>query len=175
MKALGVLLLVACPLVVGTTSSRERPRTAEAVLHNSAGLEIGTATFVEVRGAGLKISLDVHGLPPGLHGFHIHSGGKCDPPDFASAGPHFNPDDRQHGLKNPQGPHAGDLGNLLVAANGWARVVILDPRLSLTAGRPNSLTRPGGTSIVIHAQPDDEVSDPTGHSGVRIACGIIVN
>lgn len=166
MLASSILLATLAPGQTG-------PGIAKAIIYNRNGERIGVAIFTAVRGAGVKIALDVHGLPPGLHGFDIHSKGQCEPPEFDSAGHHFNPQHKQHGLRNPQGPHAGDLGNLQVGTNGQAHVVILDPRLSLASGNPNSLLRPGGASLVIHAQPDDEMSDPSGDSGKRIACGAI--
>jgi Cu-Zn family superoxide dismutase len=98
--------------------------------------------------------------------------GKCDPPDFKTAGPHFNPDNKKHGVKNPDGPHAGDLSNIEVAADGTVRVTSLAPNVTLGEG-PNSLFHDGGTSLVIHAQADDLMTDPSGNSGARIACGVI--
>lgn len=173
MKLLLILFLAPSFLLATFASGQTGPETANAIIYNRNGERIGAATFTAVQGTGVKIALDVHGLPPGLHGFHIHSKGQCEPPEFGSAGPHFNPQHKQHGLRNPQGPHAGDLGNLQVGTNGQAHVVILDPRLSLASGNPNSILRPGGASLVIHARPDDEMSDPSGNSGERIACGTI--
>lgn len=173
MRLLPILFLAPSFLFGTFASGQAGHETVNAIIYNRNGERIGAATFTAVRGAGVKIVVDAHGLPPGLHGFHIHSKGRCEPPEFDSAGPHFNPQHKQHGLRNPQGPHAGDLGNLQVGANGQAHVVILDPRLSLASGSPNSILRPGGASLVIHAQPDDEMSDPSGNSGERIACGII--
>ena len=120
----------------------------------------------------VKIALEVEKLPPGPHGFHIHAVGRCDPPDFASAGAHFNPEGKKHGLKNPEGPHAGDLSNLVVGPDGTAKATASAPRVTLGAG-PNSVFQPGGTALVIHAAPDDDVTDPAGNSGARIACGVI--
>lgn len=173
MKFLSTVFLASSFLLATFASSQTGPETANAIIYNKNGERIGMATFTAVKGAGVKIDLDVHGLPPGSHGFHIHSKGQCEPPEFDSAGPHFNPQQKEHGLRNPRGPHAGDLGNLQVGTNGQAHVVILDPRLSLASGNPDSILRPGGMSLVVHAQPDDEMSDPSGNSGKRIACGVI--
>ena len=99
---------------------------------------------------------------------HIHQMAKCEGPAFETAGPHFNPAGKQHGLKNPMGPHAGDMNNFRVRANGTARVTVTDPRVNL-----NSLFTDGGTALVIHAKADDMKTDPSGNSGDRIACGVI--
>ena len=122
---------------------------------------------------GVRILLTIAKLPPGRHGFHIHAVGACDPPTFASAGGHFNPaDGKQHGWMNQAGAHGGDLPHLTVGPDDSARMEMYAPRVTLAEG-PQSLMRPGGTSLVIHAGPDDEVTDPSGNSGDRIACRII--
>ena len=107
-----------------------------------------------------------------MHGIHVHAVGKCDAPDFMSAGGHFNPTMHQHGLDNPQGSHAGDMTNLTVASDGSASVDYLLKDASLASGA-NSLFGPDGTALVIHADMDDEKTDPSGNSGARIACGVI--
>ncbi len=144
---------------------------ARAELKNAKGETVGTAVFTPAD-HGVRISLNVKNLPPGQHGIHIHEAGKCEPPDFKSAGGHFNPAGKQHGKLNPQGQHAGDLDNLLARRNGAAKVRMLVHGVSLGAG-DDSLLRPGGTSLVIHANQDDLKTDPTGGSGARIVCGVI--
>ncbi len=146
--------------------------TATAELRDAGGRMVGRATFTQQAG-GVRIAVQVQGLPAGQHGIHVHEAGRCDPPDFATAGGHFNPESRQHGLENPQGPHAGDLPNLTVAANGAGSFNAVDPRITLGSG-PNSLFGPNGTALVIHAMPDDEMTDPAGNSGPRIVCGTIL-
>jgi Cu-Zn family superoxide dismutase len=130
---------------------------------NAQGQKIGTATLALSNG-GVRIDLDMTQLPPGVHAIHIHTVEKCEGPDFITAGGHFNPDMKKHGKDNPDGPHAGDLLNITVAANGSAKA-------SLVA--PNSVFHQGGSAIVIHAKEDDYKSDPAGNSGTRIACGVI--
>ncbi len=161
--AAALLLMTAAPL--------RAQQTAHADILDSKGTKIGAARLEQTSG-GVRISLNASQLPPGTHGFHIHAVGKCDPPDFKTAGPHFNPYNKKHGSKNPEGPHAGDLSNIEVAADGTVRATSLAPNVTLGEG-PNSLFHDGGTSLVIHAQADDLMTDPSGNSGARIACGVI--
>ena len=171
-----LLALLAIIAVVATScgGSTTSPLTATAELKDKDGTKVATAVFTEAApGAGVKIAITVTKLPSGQHGWHLHTVGTCDPPDFSSAGAHFNPDAHQHGSLNPQGPHAGDLGNLSVGADGTAKFELVAKLVSLEAGRANSLFKTGGTAIVVHADPDDEKTDPSGNSGARIACGVI--
>jgi len=144
--------------------------TASAVLRDASGKEVGAATFT-VTPSGVLISLDLTAVPPGEHGFHVHTTGKCEPPDFKSAGPHFNPDQTKHGFMTPEGPHAGDLPNLHVPADGKLQVEVLEPNVTLSGEAP--LLDADGSALVIHAGADDYKTDPAGNSGDRIACGVI--
>jgi Cu-Zn family superoxide dismutase len=109
-----------------------------------------------------------------VHGIHFHQNPKCDGPDFKSAGPHFNPDGKKHGLQSPDGHHAGDMMNLTVESNGKAKAKLTDADVSLGDGtNSHSLFSNGGTALVIHAKEDDMKTDPSGNSGDRIACGAI--
>jgi superoxide dismutase, Cu-Zn family len=161
----GVLTLFICCVAV------QAAMKAKADLLDGKGAPVGTAVLTE-KAKGVEIDLKVSGLTPGLHGFHIHNVGRCEAPDFASAGPHFNPEVKQHGWDNPQGHHLGDLQNLNVGPDGKAQVRVLIPGVTLGEG-PNSLFHEGGTALVIHAKPDDGKTDPSGNSGSRIACGVI--
>jgi len=159
------ILVVACPIAVRAATK------AKANLLNAQGAPIGTATFSE-KSNGVQLELKVSNLPPGIHGFHIHTVGKCEAPDFKSAGPHFNPEGKQHGWDNPLGHHLGDLKNLNVGPDGKANIKILVPGVTLGEG-PNSLFHEGGTALVVHEKPDDGKTDPAGNAGARIACGVI--
>src|ERR1700678_3234411 len=156
---------------VALRSSVQMASSAHADIVNAAGDKIGTATFVPSAG-GVRVDVEVSQLPHGTHGIHIHTVGKCEGPDFKTAGAHFNPASKKHGRDNPAGPHNGDLPNLEVGPDGKATTSLLDTNVTLSDG-PNSLFQAGGTSIVIHADPDDYKTDPAGNSGPRIACGVI--
>jgi Cu-Zn family superoxide dismutase len=145
---------------------------AKAVFVNAEGKATGTAILTE-NDKGVQISLDVEGLAPGLHAIHIHGAGKCEGPDFASAGPHFNPHNKKHGIQNPDGAHAGDLPNLTVGEDGIVQTTLTASQVNLKEGDAHSLFQENGTSLVIHAGPDDDVTDPSGNSGGRVACAII--
>ncbi len=144
---------------------------ASGTLRNAAGERIGVATLTDSTGT-LYLGLSVAQLSPGPHGLHLHAQGVCSAPDFTSAGAHFNPDSRKHGRLNPEGPHLGDLPNLLVGAEGSIDTSFAVPT-DLARPGPRSLLRPGGVALVIHAGPDDERTDPSGGSGARVACAVL--
>ena len=149
------------------------PRGAVATveLRDAGHRVVGQATLTEV-GGGVRIVLEASGLRPGPKGVHLHAAGACEPPAFASAGDHFNPHHKGHGLLNPSGPHAGDLPNVTIDADGKGRLETFTERVSLGPG-PASLFDDDGTALVIHAAPDDFTTDPSGRSGSRVACGIV--
>ncbi|HBG05685.1 MAG: superoxide dismutase [Geobacteraceae bacterium GWC2_58_44] len=171
-KCKTVIVFCVCILVTGTAFAGSKAMKARADILDSTGKSIGTATLTQQKG-GVEVKLKVSGLTPGKHGFHIHETGSCTPPDFKSAGPHFNPFQKHHGLENPQGKHAGDLPNLEAKQDGTAEATFVAVDATLKKG-PGSLLKKGGTAIVIHADPDDNKSDPAGNAGARVACGVIV-
>ena len=165
--SLAVLLILAGAMTVVKADDD----SASAELHNANGESVGTVAMTQTDD-GVKIVLDVSHLSPGMHAFHIHGTGKCDAPDFKSAGGHFNPEGKEHGLKNPKGHHAGDMENFEADAEGSAHVEVVNPAVTLGEGK-NSVFQPNGTAFVIHEKADDEMSDPAGNAGGRVACGVI--
>jgi superoxide dismutase, Cu-Zn family len=158
-------------LVVGGTALAQGAPRATADLEDADGNPVGTAEFVETP-RGVEVSVEVEGgIEPGEKGIHIHETGSIEP-DFEAAGDHFNPTDAQHGLENPEGPHAGDLENIVVAEDGTASYRTVNDRITLGEGE-NSILGGDGTALVIHAEPDDQVTDPSGESGDRVAAGVI--
>ena len=147
---------------------------AGATLIDGAGRTVGRAKFTEDAAGRLHLNVKVSGLTPGLHGIHIHGIGTCTGPAFTSAGSHLNPDGALHGLDDPAGAHAGDLPNLVVNGEGRGRLNVVSDRATLSAGQL-SVFDGDGSAIVIHAAEDDQQStSPTGNSGGRVACGVIV-
>ena len=155
------------PLLAAGCVTDEPKGGAPMPLVNSAGQSIGSVRAWQTAG-GVTLRIDASGLPHGVHGIHVHSVGRCDPPDFASAGPHWNPAGRKHGLNNPLGHHAGDLYNVTVAANG-----VLGEAVTIAGASMATLIDADGASLVIHAAADDYVTDPSGNSGARIACAVL--
>jgi len=151
----------------------EAEETIQLSLINSEEVEIGMATLKETK-EGVQIAVEGHHLPEGEHGFHIHEKGICEAPDFESAGGHFNPDDKKHGFDHPEGPHSGDIQNLEVNEDGTVDATFVNNRITLKKDEEHSLYTEEGTALVIHADPDDYISQPAGDSGDRIACGVIV-
>jgi len=172
MKLRDSLVAVASLLVLMTiVQAPAAAQTARAVLKGAQGQDVGTVELTETP-AGVLLKLAVKGLTPGQHAFHVHAVGKCEPP-FDSAGGHFNPGAKKHGLLVPEGPHAGDMPNLHVSGSGEVIIEVLNPAITLQKDKPNSVFGPNGTAIVIHAGVDDYKSDPAGNAGGRIVCGVI--
>lgn len=167
-------LTVAACVPNGTPPNTGAPASARseatARLLDPTGRQLAVASAVQ-QNEGLRISVNASGLRPGSYGLHVHSVGRCDAPDFTSAGPHWNPTMRQHGSLNPQGTHRGDLPNLIVGANGQGEIAFTIPEARLSGGVGGMLDA-DGAAIVAHAGPDDYRTDPSGNSGARIGCGV---
>ncbi len=146
--------------------------TAHVTLKNSKGESVGTVKIFEIA-KGVRMDVEVKGLSPGEHGFHVHENGTCTAPDFKSAGGHYNPSKKAHGFDVPNGHHGGDMPNLIAGADGEAHAQIFNMGVSLNKKSRNSLLKSGGTAIVIHEKADDQKSQPAGDAGGRVACGEI--
>jgi superoxide dismutase, Cu-Zn family len=168
-------ILVALALIGGCATA---PRTSEpsrmawAELKNASGESVGSAVLRQEDGR-VRIVVQAGGLTPGRHGIHVHAVGQCEPPAFQSAGGHFNPLGKKHGLENPEGAHAGDLPDLEADANGRTEYVAVTDRLTLGTG-PASIFDADGSAVVIHEKADDQRTDPSGNSGDRVLCGPLV-
>jgi Cu-Zn family superoxide dismutase len=177
MKRYTVLVVIATALlaaVAGAALAQEAGTGATAELLDAQGNVVGSAQFTEgTGGGGVVVTVQAQSLTPGEHGIHLHETGACEGPAFESAGGHINPTGAQHGLENPQGPHAGDLPGLSVGADGTASYQATNTLVTLSGGGAGSLLDADGSALVIHAAADDQVTDPTGNSGDRVACGVI--
>lgn len=162
--ALGAVLLAAA-------TSPSQAQTAKAALKGADGQDVGSVALTQTPG-GVLLVLSVKGLPPGEHAFHVHAVGKCEAP-FTSAGGHFNPGNKKHGVMAADGAHAGDMPNLHVPAGGELTVEVVNAAVTLEKGKPNSLFDADGSAVIIHAGKDDYKTDPTGEAGGRIACGVL--
>ncbi len=171
--SLAVLGVIAVAPGIKNAQAEVAPaRHASAVIKNVSGEVIGNARFAQDATGNVHINVHAKGLTPGLHGIHIHAVGACVAPAFTSAGGHFNPTGAEHGHDNPLGAHAGDLPNMVVNEDGIGHLNTTSDHFTLGSG-DTSLFDTDGSAVVIHAGPDDQVSNPAGNSGGRIACGVI--
>ncbi len=160
---------IALACLVGTIGLSAQTKHVD--LKDQKGNLVGMAMVSPAKGGGVSIDLDVKSLPPGEHAIHFHAVPKCEAP-FTSAGGHFNPAAKKHGMQNPEGPHAGDMMNFTVDAKGNARTTITNKNVTMGA-EPSSIYAAGGTALIIHSAADDLKTDPDGNAGARIVCGAI--
>lgn len=171
-RAALLLLAVLVPIACRRAPRGPIIRTAVADMRSASGERYGTVTL-ERSAAGVRLDGALTGVPAGVHGIHFHHVGRCDPPDFESAGPHINPTAAAHGLENPRGPHAGDLPNVTANSAGQMIVDVATSRVTLDSDARFGVFDDDGTALVIHANRDDQRTDPSGNSGARIACGVV--
>ena len=164
-------LIITGALTQGAQGQQVLPAFARLV--DQQGREVGIVELHQTARKGVMLRIEVSGLTTGSHGIHIHSVGRCDAPSFASAGAHLDPTNRAHGLRSPDGPHAGDLSSLEVPGAGRIEVERMARHVSLADGVANSLFDADGSAIVIHADADDNVSEPSGNPGPPVVCGVI--
>ncbi|AKB78650.1 Superoxide dismutase [Cu-Zn] precursor [Methanosarcina horonobensis HB-1 = JCM 15518] len=177
-----LLMIISAVLMFAATGSAQKNVTdnatdnvtdsAVAILKDAQNNTVGFATFSEDEFGLVRIQVLVRGLEPGMHGIHIHENANCTAPSFTSAGGHYNPLGREHGLANPRGPHAGDLPNLIVGYDGTGYMDVVTNFATLSPGQ-TTLFPDNGTALVIHADPDNQMTNPAGNSGDRVACGVI--
>jgi len=165
-----IAVAVAAAVTVGVVAQAQSPVKVD--MKDASGASLGSATLSPTAG-GVQIALDLKGLKPGPHGIHVHAVAKCEGPAFTSATGHLNPAGKKHGLQSADGPHAGDMDNFTVAADGTAKGTVVAKGVTF-GSEPNSVFANGGTALIVHAGPDDMKTDPAGASGDRIVCGLIV-
>ena len=164
------LSVLACASMRSAPSEGGGVTSAMATLRDASGVTVGTASLSQTS-SGVLVSASLSGLGSGTHAIHVHEAGRCDAPEFTTAGAHFNPEQKQHGYRNPAGAHAGDMPNVSLPASGALTFDVLLPRAALSG--KNALLDGDGAAIVVHASADDYQTDPAGNSGTRVACGVI--
>ncbi|MDB5080028.1 MAG: sodC [Chloroflexi bacterium] len=171
-KLVSLVMVIAMFMTFTLSTSLAAGQTATGEIKDKDGKALGTVNLTQTNDSTVRLEVKYNNLPPGTHGIHFHAVGKCEGPDFASAAGHFNPTSHKHGLDNPDGGHAGDLPNLVVPAGGSGTFTATSQQISLMDG-PNKLIGQNGAALVIHANADDQKTDPAGNSGARIACAVL--
>lgn len=176
-QSLVTMATTACVALAGCSSlqrSADAVSRAQIVMYNPAGAPIGTGDIWQDKGGTVHVDIAAITLPAGTHGIHFHQVGKCEggATPFSTAGGHYNPMGMEHGLNNPKGPHAGDNPNVEIPASGAGAISFTTNRVTLTPG-PTTLLDADGSALVIHAGADDQVTNPSGNSGGRIACAVV--
>jgi Cu-Zn family superoxide dismutase len=184
MRFSAVLGMLAAVAACNKTFLTNHPvAVAGATLVDSAGRTVATASLWQEANGLVHVDVEAMGcvtagcgaLATGDHGLHFHAVGSCiaaSSPAFSSAGGHYNPLSKQHGLSNPQGPHAGDAPNISIGADGKGKASFTTDRVTLTTGA-STLFDADGSALVIHAAADDQMTQPSGNSGARVACGVL--
>jgi superoxide dismutase, Cu-Zn family len=157
-KSIGFVVFI-CTAV--TLAAAQNGATVE--MKNGQGQSVGTATLSPAKDGGVSVALDLKNLTPGRHALHFHQTPSCEGPAFTSAGGHYNPENKKHGLQNPEGPHAGDMNNFTVLKDGTARTTVVAPHMKMGVA----------AALVVHAGVDDLKTDPAGNAGDRVACGVV--
>ena len=157
-KSIGFVVFI-CTAV--TLAAAQNGATVE--MKNGQGQSVGTATLSSARDGGVSVALDLKNLTPGRHALHFHQTASCEGPAFTSAGGHYNPENKKHGLQNPEGPHAGDMNNFTVLKDGTAKTTVVAPHMKMGVA----------AALVVHAGVDDLKTDPAGNAGDRVACGVV--
>jgi len=157
-KSIGFVVFI-CTAV--TLAAAQNGATVE--MKNGQGQSVGTATLSSAKDGGVSVALDLKNLTPGRHALHFHQTASCEGPAFTSAGGHYNPENKKHGLQNPEGPHAGDMNNFTVLKDGTARTTVVAPHMKMGVA----------AALVVHAGVDDLKTDPAGNAGDRVACGVV--
>jgi Cu-Zn family superoxide dismutase len=159
-KVFAIIVFVCTAAMLQVTGQKNNTKV-EFV--NGQGQPVGTATLSPAKDGGVEVALDLKNLTPGRHGIHFHETAKCEGPAFTSAGGHFNPENKKHGLQNPQGSHAGDMNNFTVLKDGTAKTTVIASHMKMGVE----------SALVVHAGMDDLKTDPAGNAGERVACGVV--
>ena len=173
MRKHGMGLAAVAWVGLASVGAGQTPKAVKVQMETSSASFGGTVWLVQEKN-DVKFIAELKNLDPGTHAIHVHQNAACDAPEFKTAGGHFNPSGKQHGLQNPAGHHAGDLPvNIEVRDDGNGRATFISKDVTLDPKAPNSVFANGGTAILVHKGPDDMKTDPAGNAGARESCGIV--